>query len=70
MFTTWGRVCQNFGCGAFIYGVVPVTVTTITWFGACVRLNFSPKRSVLWALNYSYTYFVLVGCWLWIVIGV
>ena len=61
VFATWGRVCQNFGCGAFIYGVVPVTVTTITWSGACVRLNFSPKRRVLWALNYGYTYFLLVG---------
>ena len=39
VFTTWRRVCQNFGCGAFIYGVVPVTVTTITWSGACVCLN-------------------------------
>ena len=39
-------------------------------FGDCVRLNFSPKRRVLWALNYGYTYFVLVGRWLWIVIGV
>ena len=38
-FTTWRHVCQNFGCGAFIYGVVPVTVTTITWSGACVCLN-------------------------------
>ena len=28
-----------FGCGAFIYGVVPVMVTTITWSGACVCLN-------------------------------
>ena len=27
------------GCGAFIYGVVLVTVRTITWSGACVRLN-------------------------------
>ena len=27
------------GCGAFIYGVVLVTVMTITWSGACVRLN-------------------------------
>ena len=60
------KVCE---CGAFIYGGVLVTVTTISWFGACVRLNFSPKRRVLWAVNYGYTYFVLVGRWLWIVIG-
>ena len=31
------------GCGAFIYGVVLVTVTTITWSGACVHLNFFAK---------------------------
>ena len=40
------------------------------WFGSCVRLNFSPKHRVLWALNYGYPYIVLVGRWLWIVIGV
>ena len=56
--------------GLFVYGVVLVTVTTIFWFGSCVRLNFSPKSRVLWALNYGYTYIVLVGRWLWIVIGV
>ena len=39
-------------------------------FGSCVRLNFSPKRRVLWALNYGYPYIVLVGRWLWVVIGV
>ena len=33
-------------------------------------LNFSPKRRVLWALCYGYTYIVLVGRWLWIVIEV
>ena len=59
---------KKFECGAFIYGVVLVTVMTIlVW--ACVRLNFSPKRRVLWALDYGYTCFVLVGRWLWIVIG-
>ena len=40
------------------------------WFGSCVCLSFSPKHRVLWALNYGYPYIVLVGCWLWIVIGV
>ena len=43
----WGFVCllpgavyaNFFGCGAFIYGVVPVMVMTITWSGACVCLN-------------------------------
>ena len=47
----WGFVCllpggvyaKIFGYGAFIYGVVPVTVTTITWSGACVRLNLFTK---------------------------
>ena len=64
-------VCAKFyECGAFIHGVVFVTVTMISWFVACVRLNFLPKRRVFWALNYGYTYFVLVGHWLWIVIGV
>ena len=42
-------------CGASIYGVVLVTVMTIFWFGACVRLRFSPKHRVLWALNYVCT---------------
>ena len=65
-----GVCAKIYECGAFIHGVVLVTVTTISWFGACVHLNFSPKRRVLWALNYGYTYFVLVGRWLWIVIGV
>ena len=65
-----GVCAKNFECGAFIYGVVLVTVMTISWFGACVRLNFSPKRRVLWVLNFGYTCFVLVGHWLWIVIGV
>ena len=37
-------------------------------FGSCVRLNFSLKRRVLWALNYGYPYIVLVGHWLWVVI--
>ena len=62
-------MCQIFECGAFIYGVVLVTVTMITWSEACVRLNFLPKRRVLWALNYGYTYFVLVGRGLWVAIG-
>ena len=65
-----GVYAKIYECGAFIYGLVLVTVMTISWFGACVRLNFSPKRRVSWALNYGYTYFVLVGRWLWIVIGV
>ena len=59
-----------FECGAFIYGVVFVMVTTITWSGACVHLNFLPKLRILWALNCSYTYFVLVGRCLWVAIGV
>ena len=64
-------VCAKiYWCGAFIYGVVLVMVMTISWFGACVHSNFWPKRRVLWALNYGYTYFVLVGHWLLIVIGV
>ena len=72
LFVYYLGVCvpKFYECGAFIYGVVLVTVTTISWFGACVHLNFSPKRRVLWALNYGYTYFVSVGRWLWIVIGV
>ena len=45
-------------------------VMTIFGFGSCVHLNFSPKCRVLWALNYGYPLIVLVGCWLWIVIGV
>ena len=50
---SWGFVClllravyANFfflGCGAFIYGVVLVMVTTITWSGACVHLNLFTK---------------------------
>ena len=65
-----GVCAKIYVCGASIYGVVFVTVTTIFWFGAGVPFELSPKRRVLWALNYGYTYFVLVGCWLRIVIGV
>ena len=46
-----GVCAKIFECGTFIYGVVLVTVMTISWFGDCVHLNFSPKRRVLWALN-------------------
>ena len=37
-------VCAKiYECGAFIFGGVLVTVTTITWSGACVHLNFFAK---------------------------
>ena len=70
LFYYLGVCVPKLKCGAFIYGVVFVTVTMIFWFESCVRLNFLPKRRVLWALNYGYTYIVLVGRWLWIIIGV
>ena len=59
------------GCGAFIYGVVLVTVMTITWSGACVHLNpFFSKRRVLWAFYLrSRLFFVLVGQGLCVAIG-
>ena len=56
-------------CGAFMHGEVLVTVTMISWFEAVCILSLLPKCRVLWALGYRYTYFVLVGRWLWIVIG-
>ena len=64
-----GMCAKIYECGAFMHGEVLVTVTTISWFEAVCILSFLPKRRVLWALGYSYTYFVLVGRWLWIVIG-
>ena len=59
-----GVCAKIYECGTFICGVVLVTVTTIFGLGRCVRLNFLPKRRVLWALCYGYTYIVLVGRWL------
>ena len=53
-----GMCAKIYECGASIYGMVLVTVTTIFWLGACVRLHFSPNRRVLWALNYICTYCV------------
>ena len=53
-----GICAKIYECGASIYGVVIVTVTTIFWFGACMRLNFSPKHRVLRALSFGYTYCV------------
>ena len=64
-----GVCAKNFECGAFIYGVVLCYGYDNFLVWACVRLNFSPKRRVLWALDYGYPCFVLVGRWLWIVIG-
>ena len=51
-----GVCAKIYECGAFIYGVVLVTVTMILGLGRCVRLNFLSKRRVLWALCYGYTY--------------
>ena len=34
------------------------------WFGSLRASELLPKRRVLWALCYGYTYIVLVGCWL------
>ena len=49
------EVCARFqGCGAFIYGVVLVTVMTINWLGACVHLNLLLKCRFLWAFYYGY----------------
>ena len=65
-----GLRAKIYDCGTFIYEVVLVTVTRIFGLRRCVHLNFSPKHRVLLALYYGYTYIVLVGRWLWIVIGV
>ena len=52
------------GCGAFIFGVVFVTVMTITWPGACACLNLLPKRRFCEPFIS-----MLVGHGLWVLLG-
>ena len=61
IFWVWGFYLRGGAC----YGYDDYLV-----WGLCVFEPFLPKRRVLWALDYGYAYFVLVGHGLWVAIGV
>ena len=80
-----GVCAKIYECWTFIYGVVLVTVTTTLGLGRCVRWNFFIFYFLFFIFIYFYFFsemwgfvgfvlwlhlFVLVGRWLWIVIGV
>ena len=63
-----GVCAKIYDCGTFIYGVVLVTVTTTLSLGHCVRWNFAETWGFVDFVLRLHL-FVLVGRWLWIVIG-